>query len=302
MINTKRCSPKTHFKIFILLVILLSAAIVSCENPWMADILDPLLNPTVTFISNGGTYVASIKVQKGSEINKPVNPVKTGYFFGGWYIENQLIGLVEFPYPVNKNITLHAKWDTTHIYDPPTIDMEDGTIWTVRTYNDVYLYTSRWRDENTGAYGESSSSGDHIKLDDIYSGTIDNLIPDSTVNNTYNFRLSGIVDRELKHIKIILQFIPDNGDGWIWLGGTTDDNMVSIGPGAFSEVIEYYNDGIDVNALPDGFVIVMLSHVLVNAHEYAGYSFFSGERIPDDMPDGAVWATISELKIEPAGQ
>ena len=66
---------------------------------------------TITFVSNGGSEVASITAGYQTGINKPDNPTKEGYAFGGWYTDNNTF---EHEYdfttmPLN-GITLYAKW------------------------------------------------------------------------------------------------------------------------------------------------------------------------------------------------
>ena len=181
---------------------------------------------------------------------------------------------------------------------PPVIYMEDGTYWTVHTYYDIPLHATRFGDMDAGYYGESYNSDSRIRLNDIYSGTLNNLIPHLTVNNFYRLRLSGIVDREYKHTKTLLQYVSNNGDNWIPVGGTIDEKMVSIGPGAFSEVYEFTIYDVDIDNLPEGYITILFVSQLINVN--GNYIFDSGERIPDDIPNGTIWATISELRIEPA--
>ena len=190
--------------------------------------------------------------------------------------------------------------DPTAAY-PPVIYMEDGTYWTLHTYYDIPFYAIRGGDMDTGYYGESYNSPNRVRLGDIYSGTFDNLLPHPTVNGSYKLRLSGIVDKELKYMQILFQYVvQDDRNNWIHLGGTTNEKMVSIGPGTFSEVIEFTLDGVDIDVLPEGYVTAIFVNQLFTMH--GDYIFDSGERIPDDIPDGAVWATISKLRIEPVGR
>jgi len=66
---------------------------------------------TVTFDSNGGSAVSPQTVAWGTEMAEPSTPTKTGYGFGGWYTDNNTFASeVTFPYTVNANITLYAKW------------------------------------------------------------------------------------------------------------------------------------------------------------------------------------------------
>jgi len=93
-----------------LLSIIFLALFISCYNPWMADILDPLYNATVTFYCNGGTPVASIKVKKGSTIDTPPVTTREGLYFNGWHDSWSLNSPVTFPYTVYEDTTLYAGW------------------------------------------------------------------------------------------------------------------------------------------------------------------------------------------------
>lgn len=66
---------------------------------------------TITFVSNGGSEVASITAGYQTGINKPDNPTKEGYAFVGWYTDN---GTFEHEYDFTTmplgGATLYAKW------------------------------------------------------------------------------------------------------------------------------------------------------------------------------------------------
>ena len=106
---------KLRFQSVVFILILFGVIFASCENPWMEDILDPLLKPTVTFVSNGGSYIEPLKVDRGTKIDAPQDPERSGFNFGGWYTEQQLVNLVDFPYIVTKSVTLFAMWDYVNI-------------------------------------------------------------------------------------------------------------------------------------------------------------------------------------------
>lgn len=63
----------------------------------------------VSFEANGGSTISSMAVTPGATISLPLS-IKDGYILSGWYtdekFENEFTGLS----PVNKNITLYAKW------------------------------------------------------------------------------------------------------------------------------------------------------------------------------------------------
>ena len=64
----------------------------------------------VTFESNGGTPVQDVLVPIGGTLEEPKEPTKEGYEFGGWYSDMDLNEEYDFQKPVEKNMTLYAKW------------------------------------------------------------------------------------------------------------------------------------------------------------------------------------------------
>ena len=67
---------------------------------------------TISFESNGGTKVDSITADIGSEIVEPNVPIKEGYNFVGWYLDNETFeNKYEFNGMPDEDIILYAKWD-----------------------------------------------------------------------------------------------------------------------------------------------------------------------------------------------
>lgn len=64
---------------------------------------------TITFDSNGGTYVAPIEQNYGTAVDTPDEPTRTGYTFGGWFEENSDTAYVFSTMPA-RNVDLKAKW------------------------------------------------------------------------------------------------------------------------------------------------------------------------------------------------
>ena len=61
----------------------------------------------VSFDSDGGSWVNEIEVAHGSAISAPVQPIKEGYAFNGWYLNEEKYN---FENIINENILLKAKW------------------------------------------------------------------------------------------------------------------------------------------------------------------------------------------------
>lgn len=87
---------------------------------------------TVTFNSQGGSYINPVIAPGNSRIDEPVLPTRVGYTFGGWYKDVGLTDDWDFSTDVvTSNMTLYAKW-TLNQYQVAFVDW-DGTILAVRT-------------------------------------------------------------------------------------------------------------------------------------------------------------------------
>lgn len=65
---------------------------------------------TVTFESNGGTAVEAQTLKFGERASKPVDPTREGYTFAGWFSDEALTRAYDFSAPVDRSMTLYAKW------------------------------------------------------------------------------------------------------------------------------------------------------------------------------------------------
>ena len=86
---------------------------------------------SVTFFTNGGTDIAPyINVDGGATIEKPQDPVKTGFSFDGWFRDSEFTRPWNFASEkVNENINLFARWSGTNQQNPP--DPATPSLWTV---------------------------------------------------------------------------------------------------------------------------------------------------------------------------
>ena len=64
----------------------------------------------ITFVSDGGTSISPMPVQKNDIPKKPSDPQKSGYLFDGWYTDTAFKEKFNFDTSLTKNITLYAKW------------------------------------------------------------------------------------------------------------------------------------------------------------------------------------------------
>lgn len=69
----------------------------------------------VSYDSNGGTKVKIQDILYNQQAEKPTDPVRTGYYFAGWYKDSNFSEKFSFLTPISKNTTLYAKWTTEKI-------------------------------------------------------------------------------------------------------------------------------------------------------------------------------------------
>ncbi len=85
---------------------------------------------TVTFDSDGGTFVAAQSIRRGQSAALPAPPEKEGYLFSGWYRDNALF---DFATPVMENMTLTARWIVRTF--TVSFDKDNGTGVLLQTVN-----------------------------------------------------------------------------------------------------------------------------------------------------------------------
>lgn len=71
---------------------------------------EPVKQYTVTFESDGGSEVESQVVDEGQTAVKPNDPVKEGFSFEGWYLDEEFTTEYDFTTAITENIVLYAKW------------------------------------------------------------------------------------------------------------------------------------------------------------------------------------------------
>jgi len=62
----------------------------------------------IKFNTNGGTTIPNQIVEEGKKVSKPKEPLKEGYIFNGWYLNDTEY---DFDAGVNDDIELEAKWE-----------------------------------------------------------------------------------------------------------------------------------------------------------------------------------------------
>lgn len=69
---------------------------------------------SVTFVSNGGSSVATAYVNNGGTVSKPSNPTLANYDFDNWYTDDKtFVSAVDFSSAITEDKTYYAKWTET---------------------------------------------------------------------------------------------------------------------------------------------------------------------------------------------
>ena len=107
-------------------------------------VFEPITH-TVTFNTNGGTAIAAQTVNHGAKITKPANPTKdVCSSFVTWYTDAALTSEFKFNTQITKDITLYAKWNSSHtLTEHPAVapDCTKGgniAYWTCSTCNKYF--------------------------------------------------------------------------------------------------------------------------------------------------------------------
>lgn len=101
----------------------------------------------VAFNSNGGTTVATQKVENGKTAERPTDPKKTGYSFEGWYTDSALTKVFDFNTPITSNVTLYAKWEKSASVTYTIITGGNGT-WTKGSTSEYVIRVRRSVDDD----------------------------------------------------------------------------------------------------------------------------------------------------------
>lgn len=128
---------------------------------------------SLTFNSNGGTYVKPVIAQAGKSIQLPL-PSKSGYEFVGWYMSgNQEYTSTIMP---SANIELTAKWEAiaegTQLY-PYIIKSKEDFVNMVNNSNAYFVLANDINLGNWNDYGIVTWGANKDLCNDVFSGNLD---------------------------------------------------------------------------------------------------------------------------------
>ena len=73
---------------------------------------------TVHFESNGGSEVEKQRIREDEQAREPETPVREGYVFAGWYVDEACTEPYDFSEKVTDYLTLYAKWEELILPNP----------------------------------------------------------------------------------------------------------------------------------------------------------------------------------------
>ena len=104
----------------------------------------------VKFDTDGGTTISNQIVEKGNKANKPNDPVKEGYTFEGWLLNEEIY---DFEKMVEENLELKAKWEKAEKTDNSATGSTSPTTPTVPT---LKKYTVTFDSKGGSAVGSQT--------------------------------------------------------------------------------------------------------------------------------------------------
>ncbi len=182
---------------------------------------------TMSFDTNGGSYVSPLAQNAGTDITAPSSPSRTGYTFAYWSSDSSLSGVYEFDVMPGENTTIYAKWNTVSYgitYDlgggyasnPTSYTIEDGftlnnptrtdytfTGWTINGVNQNWVargttgslnIVASWeRTHKSPVIGELSIDSIDVEGAQLNLSVIDKGYP---VINSYTYELTNLTTGE----------------------------------------------------------------------------------------------------------
>lgn len=90
---------------------------------------------TVTFNTNGGSLIDPEIIPMDSLLTEPVQPIKEGFIFAGWFTEEALLNPFVFTTPITTTMTLYASWNVDiHFGSVPIATFKTGEL---DTYDEI---------------------------------------------------------------------------------------------------------------------------------------------------------------------
>ena len=130
-------------------------------------------------------------VEKGASIDKPVDPTKDGYKFGGWYDANTNGNEIKFPLVVNDTTTIYAKWNNLDVSSISSCTIVDEYYRITGKLTSYYAKQTYTIQDLTGAIVLYDTNS--ILNENIVNSTI-SITGKLSKNSDGNLQLEGLIE------------------------------------------------------------------------------------------------------------
>ena len=135
----------------------------------------------ITFDQNyDGAEEQTVRIEEGQSVTRPEDPARDGYFFSGWYTDEDCTQVYDFSQPVTAAFTLYAGWtENTGNNSTATFyyNYEGAGVYTTQVFN-----TGEWISEPVDP---ARTEGD---FDDTFTGYVfDGWFADEACTEEFDF-------------------------------------------------------------------------------------------------------------------
>lgn len=134
----------------------------------------------VTFETNGGSTVPSQTVEARKALQRPTDPTKEDHTFAGWYLDAELTQLYDFDKPVERDMTLYAKWEEgpvsgsgssvdTYFISALTIEKDNNLATAVVSAPENCIFLVRFIEEDVYFSENYPNNKAYITSDSLYA-------------------------------------------------------------------------------------------------------------------------------------
>ena len=169
------------------------------------------LNDNECNVTFANTTLNPLTVEKGASIDKPVDPTKDGYKFGGWYDSSTYNNEITFPLVVNDTTTIYAKWDNLDVSSISSCTIADSYYRITGKLTSNYANKSYTIQDTTGA----------IVLYDT-SSILDKVEIGSTIS------ITGKLDTNNGNLQLVNLLEVENTKNDLIIENITNINLISV--------------------------------------------------------------------------
>ncbi len=121
---------------------------------------------TLTYEVNGGSAIASIKLNEGDVVSEPTEPTKEGFVFANWYSDIDFLKEYTFPGEMPaSNLTIYAKWEVAIYFETNGGDAVDAVLGLPDSFMTAALPTPvRGQDSFEGWYTDEELTTEYTAL------------------------------------------------------------------------------------------------------------------------------------------